>query len=157
MRYYQYPTGYNWSNMPTDNATYSTAQFIKDIHNAFGTNIHYYCTDTGVNQTYDISALIRNSFSYSSAGQNFYNSTTVKINLRANKPVILSGGGHAWIADGFKNGKVCLEGGGTAWYLLLHMNWGWEGDYNGWYYYNNFNPNGNNFNSDVQMVFNINP
>ena len=135
MRYYQYPTGYNWSNMPTDNATYSTAQFIKDIHNA----------------------LIRNSFSYSSAGQNFYNSTTVKINLRANKPVILSGGGHAWIADGFKNGKVCLEGGGTAWYLLLHMNWGWEGDYNGWYYYNNFNPNGNNFNSDVQMVFNINP
>lgn len=158
MKYHQYPTSYNWSNMPNNYGTNTTAQFIKDIHSAFSTNIHYYCTDTGVDQTYDISALIRNSFGYSSAGQNFYNSTTVKNNLRANKPVILAGGGHAWVADGFKNGKVCLEGGGAEWYLLFHMNWGWDnGDFNGWYSYNNFNPNGNNFNSDVQMVFNINP
>ncbi len=156
MRYYQYPTYYNWSNMPINTATNTTAQFIKNIHNALGTNIHYYCTDTGVSQTYDISALIRNSFGYSSAGWDDYNSNTVKLNLRANKPVILTGGGHAWVADGFKNSKICYEEG-AVWYLKFHMNWGWNGDYNGWYSFNNFNPNGNNYNSDLQMIYNINP
>lgn len=39
MRYYQYPSNYNWSSMPLNDATTTTANFIKDIHNAI--NIVY--------------------------------------------------------------------------------------------------------------------
>ncbi|SRX55996.1 C10 family peptidase [Aequorivita sp. CIP111184] len=129
---------------------------MKHTHDALGSNINYHCNSTGVYNTYDESALLRNSFGYSSAGQGNYNTTTIKSNIRANKPVILAGGGHMWVCDGFKNGKICFEGG-ASWYLLLRMNWGWGGSFNGYYYYDNFNPNGNNFNSDLQMVYNINP
>jgi hypothetical protein len=41
--------------------------------------------------------------------------------------------------------------------LLLHMNWGWDGDYNGWYNYNNFNPGSHTFNYKRGMVYNIKP
>lgn len=34
MRYHQHPTNYNWANMPWDNATNTTADFIADIHTA---------------------------------------------------------------------------------------------------------------------------
>ncbi len=40
--------------------------------------------------------------------------------LSENRPVLYSGGGHAWIIDGYQDGA-------------FHMNWGWNGDYDGYY------------------------
>lgn len=95
--------------------------------------------------------------------------------LRAKKPVILSGGrkkdgisfspytgGHAWVCDGFMETfnsykdsatNTCVEYS----MLLLCMNWGWDGTYNGYYYFNNFNPGTKTYNYQVKMFTNITP
>jgi hypothetical protein len=46
---------------------------------------------------------------------------------------------------------------GTHSYLKLWMNWGWNGSYNGWYSFSNFNPGGDTYNYKVGIVTNIKP
>lgn len=46
------------------------------------------------------------------------------------------GAGHDWVCDGYFNIVYhCPQ----ISYLYFHMNWGWDGSYNGWYAYNNWN------------------
>jgi hypothetical protein len=40
--------------------------------------------------------------------------------LANNRPILYKGGNHAWVIDGYKDG-------------LFHMNWGWDGDLDGYY------------------------
>ncbi len=38
------------------------------------------------------------------------------------------------------------------------MNWGWlNGAFNGYYTYNNFDPNNTNYNNNKKMIYNIIP
>lgn len=41
--------------------------------------------------------------------------------------------------------------------LDIHMNWGWGGQYDGYYAFNNFNPGSNTFNYKTAMITNIRP
>lgn len=179
MKFHQYPISYNWSSMPNNYGTTTTASLIKDIHNSITINvfgneipaISYDCDGTGVDKDYNTSGVFKNKFGYSSASQAEYNYETVKQQLRLTRPVILGGGrksgwwifstykdGHMWVCDGFRRSFIWSEDCSMGWgYLYLHMNWGWGGYENGWYAFNNFNPDTYTFNYQVKMVYNIKP
>jgi hypothetical protein len=174
MKYHKFPTTYNWDNMPPSGGSTTTASLIKDIHTSIGNSISYSCDATSVPSSYNV-AVVFTRFNYSSVSYGDYNYETVKQQLRLNKPVILSGGpkenflffsyrgdGHMWVCDGFRRSYFCTfnEDGtlsSAAGYLYLSMNWGWGGSGNGWYAFNNFNPDGKNYNFRVKMVYNITP
>lgn len=167
MKYYQYPTNYNWSLMPLTSATTTTANFIADIHTAIN-NVYndspvYSCAVTSVYPDKDMGYVLRSQFNYSSANYANYNSTTVRNNLTSGKPVILAGdngisSGHMWVCDGYRDTTFHFADCTGALYRHFHMNWGWEnGDNNGWFLYDNFNPNGTNYNSHKKMIYNIIP
>lgn len=83
----------------------------------------------------------------------YYNYDLVVSELQASRPVYVlgksrSGGGHAWIFDGYKKrisvtNHYVLWGNGEIEFLYqepmvankyLHINWGYDGDNNGYYY-----------------------
>ena len=87
-----------------------------------------------------------------------------------NRPVILAGGDHSWVCDGFISSTFCMyddsgtgQGAyiGTETYTDLHMNWSNHGMGDGWFAYDNFNPIFNgvhyNYNSSCQIIHNIVP
>lgn len=168
MKYYQYPTSYNWALMPLTSGTTTTANFIADIWDAIG-NVYsgwpsYDCDGTGVGTTLNMGNVLTTQFNYSSAVSANYDYNTVKSNLNYNKPVILSGNngspiGHMWVCDGYRETSYYFADctGGTF-YPLFHMNWGWwNGEYNGYFAYNNFNPNNTNYNTAKKMIYSITP
>lgn len=109
MRYHQFPTTYNWANMPNTWGNNNTALLINAIHTAIP-SISYSCDGTGVDYGYNIANVFKNHFSYTTASQGGYNRETVKAQLRVNRPVILSGGQNTgwWIFDAYSNGHMGL-------------------------------------------------
>jgi hypothetical protein len=158
MKYYQHPTNYNWSSMPLTYGTTTTANFIADIHDAIGNeysgNPVYNCDGTGVSSSANMGIVLKNQFNYSYASSSNYNYNTVKSNLNNNRPVILSGHngtgvGHMWVCDGYQQLFFYFDDcTGGYYYPLFHMNWGWGGEHDAYYSYNNFNPDDKNYNSD---------
>ena len=166
MRYYQYPANYNWSQMPLDNATSTTANFIADIHKAIEIESPgqptFDCYGTGVTYYNDMGTVLKNRFKYSSANKDNYNYMTVKANLDEGKPVLLSGfgnyGGHMWVCDGYSSSSFYYDDCTGTSTLYFHMNWGWENSKNnGYYAFNNFNPGVYTLNDNIQMIYNIKP
>ena len=69
--------------------------------------------------------------------------------LRAGRPILYSGndpmgGGHAFVLDGYLDGK-------------FHINWGWAATGNGYFALGAFNVRGYAFNSNQQMLHNVYP
>lgn len=166
MRFHEYPTSYNWLNMPLGYSTTTTANFIEDIHeaidNVYSGQPNYNCNGTGVSSSANMGTVLKNEFSYSSASFSGYNYNTVLNNLGSGKPVILSGSnsstGHMWVCDGFVRTEYFYADCTGISTLYLKMNWGWyNGSYNGNYAFDNFNPAGTHYNSNKQMVYNITP
>lgn len=167
MKYHEYPSNYNWSSMPPSHGTTTTANFIKDIHDAIGTvypgQPTYNCGGTGVNVYADMGNVLKTQFGYSSASWGNYDYNTVISNLNNNRPVILAGSsstvGHMWVCDGYKQISYYYEDcTGVTMAPLFHMNWGWgDSPLNGYYSYNNFNPGNTNYNNDKKMIYNIIP
>lgn len=164
MKYHQYPTYYSWSNMPNSYGTNTTSTLMKDIGNAV--NMSYSCNASSADTQGEVASSFKNDFGYNSASYSGYNYQTVKSELSNNRPVILRGGrksgwwifsqykdGHAWVCDGYINYIDPCWGS----MLKYHMNWGWDGTYNGWYSFNNFNPGDHTFNYKTGMVYNIKP
>lgn len=166
MKYYQYPSNYNWTSMPSNSATSSTTNFILDIHNAIR-NVYpldpsYDCYSTGVSKYSNMAKILKTQFHYSSADISPYNYLTVKNNITAGKPVILSGfgnGGHMWICDGYQTARYYFDDCTGISTLYFHMNWGWEyAKNNGYFAYNNFTISDNqNYNDELEMIYNIKP
>lgn len=167
MKFHQKPTSYNWSSMPNSSSSSATAGLIKAIHNVL--DISYDCNGTYASLPSAASAFT-SQFGYSGATVASYNYSTIESNLRLNRPVILAGGNHAWVCDGFMNSTFCWyddsvsgQGAyiGTITYTLLHMNWGYDSSGDGWFAIDNFNPTINNetqnFNSNKMMIYNIIP
>jgi hypothetical protein len=170
IRYFQYPSNYAWSVMPSTYLITSdmseVARLIKDIDNA--THSVYNCNSTTCSEDTIAHSLI-NDFLYSSATYNTYNLNIIESNLQLNRPVIIGGGSgserHAWVCDGYMYSKVCvfINGvyEGTEEFQHLSMNWGYNGAANGWYYFDNFEPTINgvthNLNNDKTMIYNIVP
>jgi hypothetical protein len=166
MRYYQYPINYNWSAMPLDKASTTTASFILDIHNAIrnvypnNNVLSYDCSGTGVNRDTDIGQVLKKEFKYSSADYSDYNYQVVKNNLAAGKPVLLEGfsPGHMWVCDGYQSISYYFDDCTGLSTLYFHMIWGWKDAVgNGYFAYNSFKPLTYNFNSGLKMTYNIKP
>ena len=163
MKYHEHPSSYSWSNMPHDIGNTVTAQLMYDLGHPDALHMDYTCTSSTV-PTSTIVPTFENVFNYStSATHANYNQVTVKNEIDYNRPVILAGTdntknppeAHAWVCDAYASAYYCETGIST---LHFHMNWGLEdGDANGYYAYNNFNPGDYAFNSSRIMVTGIKP
>ncbi|MCB2197430.1 MAG: C10 family peptidase [Bacteroidetes bacterium] len=155
MRYHEYPDRYNWSNMPNTYATAETAALIAEIGNKVV--MWYSCESSGA-ETENLLVVFDHFFGYSTPVYAPFNRSVVIGELNHGRPVILRGKGtegHTWVCDGYLRSTFCESG---ASYLSLNMNWGWEdGDYNGFYSYDDWTPGGDNYNDDKYMITNIIP
>jgi Peptidase C10 family/Spi protease inhibitor len=154
MNYHRRPIQYDWDNMQAGNAALTT--LMRDIGQAV--NMDYGCTESGASTENEAASSLTGDFQYLSAQYASYYFMPVMNELNNNRPVILRGGGpsggHAWVCDGYNEYFFCDVGVG---YLYLHMNWGWNGQNNGLYSFNNFNPPGFSYNDNRGMVYNIRP
>lgn len=164
MKYYQFPSRYNWSAMPNTYATNTTAQLLKDIGSAVGMT---YGLDGSSADTETKVPPAFKSFGYSSSVRySGYSSDIIESEIDANRPVIFRGGtkkywagiipyygdGHAWVCYGYH--AASLSGYG---YFSIYMNWGWRESYDGWYSYNNFDNGNGTFNYNVGTIIGIKP
>lgn len=183
MRYHQYPASYNYGIMPNAVSGYWDVSFganeisklMRDVANSVNANPD--CDGTGAAANLnDIPYALENTFGYSvTATAADFNYNTVENEIRANRPVILSGykdktgfifhtfkGGHVWVTDGVRGGTSCGEQNpdgtwtGGASFLYFHMNWGWGGSNNGWYGFASADAGGGlNFQYKRGMVYSI--
>ncbi len=110
----------------------------------------------------------RNYFGYSSGGDYTGNIdlTRIAMNLNNGWPLMMRGegtGAHAWVCDGYVQCSWNLGPGMGSFWSYYHMNWGWGGFCNGWYYYTSLRPSNNgteigyDFGSSRAMIANIHP
>ncbi|MCK5537952.1 MAG: C10 family peptidase [Bacteroidales bacterium] len=178
MCYWEYPNTYDWNIMPVGglfwfnaatNGTEEIAQLMLDI--GYAVDMNYNCGGSSA-YTSDIIDVLENTFGYSTnASYTNYNATTLISQLNIGHPVIMRGedinaGGHAWVCEGYQRLKYTyIHNPGTIYEYetytysspFFRMNWGWNGDYNAWYLYNNFDPSSYNFNNNLKMIVNIYP
>ncbi len=155
MRYFQYPSSYNWSNMPNNYSTPTTAQFLHDVGVTANVSYGVNATSMALNK---VIPTLQNYGYVANQGSHSYERT--KGCLALNRPVILSGilhnqdgtsQGHLWIASGYRqtNTHVSYEvytiNNSTTIGVVdsydtyftetkyLYMNWGWGYQYNAWY------------------------
>lgn len=179
MRYHSYPATYNWTIMPdvvwssSNTGSPEISQLMRDIGNAV--DMDYGCSSSSADTKDEVASSFKNDFDYSTASYIDYyetsNYTKVTSEIRANRPVIFRGGrragtwpiywytdGHAWVGDGFRDSFMWSEDCSMGWgYLYFHMNWGWDGSYNGWFGFNDFTPGSYTFNYKSGVVVNIKP
>lgn len=160
MKYHEYPTTFDWDAMPDWSATLQTAKLIRELGDA----IH---AEYGLDGTPASLENVRNAlvskYGYASTARLIsHSSDAVVEELKANRPVIMSGfpetgAGHAWIASGYKHTNYYEDfelmvmpeeyyPGSTFGYITgdsgkdildtkyFYMNWGWYGADNAFYY-----------------------
>lgn len=169
MKYHREPSWkYNFSSMPSGTSGSSEiSELVRDV----GTTINM---KYGCNNSWAYPWLMDDAFTaygYSNAIYEKYdtgNYNIVKSNLNKNQPVLLEGKEkplisfnfdhtwHVWVCDGYRTRYDCQNGLG---YLYFHMNWGWYGNHNGWYGFQNWRPPGKDNLIDHQqhIVHNIKP
>jgi len=69
----------------------------------------------------------------------------IKDNLNYGMPLLYDGGAHAWVCDGYDEDD------------LFHMNWGWDGSFDGYYALDNLYVGLSDFNGYSVAVFGIHP
>lgn len=173
MKYYEHPSSYNWSLMPDSFGSNETSRLMRDAGDSV--NMDWGCNGSGAT-TSDADDALKTTFGYSSANYQDFSISTTKSELNNGFPVILKGGergtvwlifnvyenGHAWVCDGIREYTVPtqVQAGphGTitvcvkAW--TYHMNWGWNGTYNGWYS-GGWQVGSDSFSYEAGMVYNI--
>lgn len=151
-------TTYNWSAMPNNVTSSNSAVATLSYHCGVGVNMTYgadgsasYVTDARnalVNYfKYKSSASYKKRMNYSSSWESL-----LITELNSSRPVIYGGyntnSGHCWVCDGYTTS-------GSA--NLFHMNWGWSGQYNGYFYSTALNPATSNYSSNQDGIFGIEP
>jgi hypothetical protein len=165
-------TTYDWNNMPLvlngPNAAIATLMFQCGV----SVNMTYGIAQTGGSSAYVVSSqspvtncaeyALKTYFGYPATlngqvRQNFTDATWKNMmitDLDAGRPIIYagfgSGGGHCFVCDGYDNNG------------MFHFNWGWQGQFDGYFNINALNPEGvgtgggtGGFNSGQQAVFGI--
>lgn len=168
IRYWNISTShnYNYGIMPNNTGSNETSRLMSDAGQSVFMN--YGCDESGANDAHIPGALFAHfNFKPSSlASYDISKRPTVFSNLDNNRPVILGGyrartqywfffipsGGHTWVCDGYRiRGNNCDP---QYWY---HMNWGWNGDWNDWYFVNNWTVGTQNFQFAQNFIYNIRP
>ncbi len=152
MRYYQYPTSYNWLDMPYDHATSTTADFIHELSIKAKSVVAPWGTSTEIENM--VEAL--KGYGYN-AKKGDHDNDSVWENIEKRQPVYMRGKmtstrqGHAWIASGGKRvvsydsyelftfrerydlAAIYTYTTNDWLFKYFYMNWGWGGSYNGYY------------------------
>jgi hypothetical protein len=159
MRYHQKPSSYNWASMGPGSS--ALQNLLKDLGTYFG--VDYGCDGSGIGTMYDIQSVLPTHYGYSSCTSSGYNYNSLYNYISTNKPVLILGfegpAGHMWVCDGLEliYDGTCITGNTVQTTLVskrLHMNWGSEnGNYNGYYSENYFNPGSHAFNSNITLYF----
>jgi hypothetical protein len=164
-------TTYNWGSMPNTLNSNNNAIATLMFHCGVSVDMNY---SPQVSGAYVISAMspvqhcseyaMKTYFGYKSTMQGVqrvnYNQAQwinlLKTELDASRPILYagfgSGGGHAFVCDGYDNND------------FFHFNWGWGGAYDGYFSINALNPSGTGtgggsggYNSGHQALIGIEP
>jgi hypothetical protein len=155
MNYHHFPNNFNWGAM---GAWQPQTQLLMRT-NADRVSMTYTCGGSGAFPSV-IPGVFVLGYGYNSGAYhaNFNSSVIMNEISIYSRPVILSGwnssggGGHTWVADGYFQTYTCSNGWSEP---MIHMNWGWNGNHNG--FYSNYNPAGFDFNYSKKMDANIHP
>jgi hypothetical protein len=147
---------YNWSAMPLT-LTAENNEVAKIMYHAgVSVNMSYSAGGSSASTQTAAEKLVSN-FKYSTTTQYVnkasYSNVNWHILIRSNlidgRPVMYRGtgsyGGHSFILDGFQYPE------------FYHINWGWGGSYNAYFYLNNLNSGNGDFNADQGAVINCYP
>ena len=148
-------TTYNWDAMPNSLSSSNLDVATLLYHCAVSVNMQFGPNGSGA-YTGDALTALENYFNYDPAGQYYFKSSFTDVvwedmlrdELDFGRPVIYRGqdsGGHAWVCDGYTADDY------------FHMNWGWGGYANGYFYLSNLNPAGQNFTSNQAAIMHIVP
>jgi hypothetical protein len=170
IRYWSHPCSqnYDYSTMPNGLGNSEVQRLMRNAGDAV--DMDYGCDASSADGDKTDNAL-KDDFCYSSASRSGYSSgsyQTVVQNIDANKPVLLDGcrtrkkkfpwlwytysNCHLWVCDGYeRHQNSCYS------ILKFHMNWGWRGNHNGWYYYNSWNTGSSNYQYAQEFTYNIHP
>jgi hypothetical protein len=136
-------TTYQWNSMPNVVSSSNHEVAMLMYHCGVSVNMDYGISSTGGSSaTYEATAnALKSYFGYRSSLQlvfsNTYDSQLQWINVLKNeldggRPILYagagSGGGHAFICDGYDNSN------------FFHFNWGWGGNADGYFQINKLNP-----------------
>ncbi len=153
-------TSYNWTNMPASISTqnndiatlmYQTAVSCRSMWGPGSTGVSY------LNNEDPMTRALVNYFGYAFAPLKFVSRSSYKDTdwealiqneLSNNRPVYYRGdgvGSHAWVCDGY-------DGAG-----MYHFNWGWDGNYNGYFALSTIAPGSNTFTNNQEAIIGIRP
>ena len=166
-------TNYLWTSMPNSVTSNNTAVATLMYHCGVSVDMNYDIASRGGSGAYVINTTstpicaeysFETHFGYKNSLQgisksNYTNTqwlNVMKSELDAGRPVLYagfgSGGGHAFVCDGYDDNN------------FLHFNWGWSGQYDGYFSVNALNPGGvgtgggtGGFNSGHQAIIGIEP
>lgn len=170
LRYWSSPSSqnYDYSSMPNSWGNGEVQRMMRDVGDSV--DMDYGCSGSSAYGD-EIPKSLKSTFGFGSAERDNYTSGSyqkVIQNIDSEQPVILDGCStkkkknlglwtvysscHAWVCDGYEDSSnKCYS------ILKFHMNWGWDGRFNGWYYYNTWNPQSFNFQYVQNFTHNIKP
>ncbi len=176
MRYHKKPANINWNDMPATYATNSTAEFLYNL--ALKADAKYETKENLTSTTIPNLKKAFESYGYKCKLGN-YNHYTVMQNIKANRPVLMSGidvdsgKGHAWLISGvqdYENANIVIiyypisrntmnsafEHQDNPSHTYTHYcNWGWGGLYDGFFGMDRFDPGNRNYSSNNRMLYDI--
>lgn len=159
---YNFETSFDWNNMLMDYSTESTEQEKEAV-----AKLMYAC-GISVNMMYTPSSSASNALYVSPAlsrflGYSIYSeyltlnkftsqewTDIIHNEIDNNRPFLISGNngiaGHIFVCDGYDDNN------------MIHINWGWNGSYNGYFYFDDLSPfNSYSFNNGLEIITNIKP
>jgi hypothetical protein len=164
-------THYNYSEMPA--ALFSAnAQVAKLLyHCGVAVNTDYDPTGSGAFHN-DIRYALDEYFGYDSPELIWRNNiyyvfnpdawgNTIKNEINTGRPVLYTGqstGAHIWVCDGYESFPQYIPG--TGFYQTVthfHMNWGWGGRENGYFFLHQLTPDSSNFNDHQSAIIHLIP
>jgi len=150
-------TTYNWSNMPNQiNSTNKIDVATLLFHCGVAVKMDYGPDGSGA-QTESVPFALSHYFKYSNSARYIERAFTPTLRwdsliidqLEKGFPMVYSGSdvsaGHAWVVDGYQDSSY------------FHINWGWSGWNNGYYYFSNLNSGNGDFTNYQGAVIDIFP
>lgn len=145
-------TNYDWASMPNSVTSNNLAVATLMYHCGVAVNMNYAPSGSGAYMSNAANAL-KNYFDYSKdlkiISKYSYTSSQwdslIMLQIDKGQPLSYSGGNHAFNVDGYKDS------------CFFHLNWGWGGSYNGYFYLSDLTPGSSDFTSGQQAIINIRP
>ena len=151
-------TTYQWDGMPNESSSANLPIATLLFHLGVSVDMDYGPDGSGM-WNHKAAYSLRNYFKYCPETQYIFRDSTsinwdsiLVTNLNAGKPLYYAGwegvgspNGHAFVCDGYQD---------TSYF---HFNWGWSGSYNGYFYLDQLNPGGSNFNYAQEVIKDVFP